>query len=213
LAGGPVNFAVPALTIHYEGFTSIIMNVATSLRTDQGLATSRWLAENLGARWLRILDVRSHAPVRDDRSGARLRVDDDAPRFVELGPRAGWLRAGRWPAASHGPPAGFLRGHIPGSASFEVGARLFDETGAIVSAPELAMIMSEAGVGDEHTVVLVDDNRPAAALVAAWMLRRYGHADTLILDGGFPRWVAEGRSVTQAIVKPPFASFTARMPS
>jgi rhodanese-related sulfurtransferase len=192
----------------------MIMNLAarSSTRSDRGLASAGWLEENLGATWLRILDVRGPVPVRDERSGTRLRDDDDPPRFVELGPRAGWLRAGRWSSATH-PPAAFLRGHIPGSTSFDVGGRLFDETGALVSAPELAMAMSKAGVGDEHTVVLVDDGCPAAAMVAAWMLRHYGHADTLILDGGFRRWVAEGRPVTEIVETPPFASFTARTPS
>ena len=189
------------------------MNTATASegRVD-GFASSRWLAENLGAKWLRILDVRGPAPVRDDRSGTRLREGDDPPRFVELGPRAGWLRAGSWPKGPQTPTA-FLRSHIPGSTSLDVGGRLFDDTGTIVWAPEVAMAMSEAGVGDEHTIVLVDDARPSAALVAAWILRRYGHADTHVLAGGFPRWLAEGRPVTQAVVKHPFASFTARTPS
>ncbi|MBX3210164.1 MAG: hypothetical protein KF764_34350 [Labilithrix sp.] len=178
----------------------------------RGVASARWLADNLGAPWLRVLDVRAGTPIRDERSGPRLRTDDDPPRFVELGPRGGWLRAGRWPKASQ-PSAAFLRGHIPGSASLDVGGRLFDASGALVCGAELAMAMSEAGVGDEHTVVLVDEGCPAAALVAAWALRRYGHADTLILTGGFPRWAAEGRPISRTATKLPFASFTARTPS
>jgi len=187
-------------------------SAAIPTRKDGGLASTRWLAQNLDAPWLRILDVRGPLAVRDDRSGTRLRVEEDPPRFVELGPRAGWLRAGNWPSSKESPTA-FLRGHVPGATSFDVGARLFDETGSLVWAPELAMVMSAAGVGDEHTVVLVDEGRPSAALVAAWALRRFGHAATLILEGGFPRWVAEGRPVTQTIVKHPSGSFTARAPS
>ncbi|HVH44421.1 MAG TPA: rhodanese-like domain-containing protein [Labilithrix sp.] len=187
--------------------------LATSPPRNKGQASSRWLAENLGAAWLRILDVRRAAPTLDDRGILRLGAeDDDPPRFVELGPRAGWLRAGSWPKAPH-PPDSFLRGHIPGSASLDVAYRLFDDTGTLVCAPELAMAMSELGVGDEHTVVLVDDGPAGAALVAAWALRHYGHADTLVLAGGFPRWVAEQRPVTRELVRHPFASFTARSPS
>lgn len=188
------------------------MNAATVRAGEKsGLAGTRWLADHLGAKWLRIVDVRGPG-LRDERSGPRLRVDDDPPRFVELGPRAGWQRLGSWPKTS-GPPTSFLAGHIPGSASLDVGRRLFDESGVFVSALELAMVMSEIGVGDEHTVVLVDDGRPSAALVAAWALRRHGHADTLILGGGFPRWTSEGRPVTRDIVKHAYASFTARIPS
>ncbi|HVJ90011.1 MAG TPA: rhodanese-like domain-containing protein [Labilithrix sp.] len=189
------------------------MNAASSWRTNEPeVATSRWVSENLGATWLRILDVRSTTPVRDDRSGTRLHGSDDPPRFVELGPRGGWLRAGTWPKSTQA-PAAFLRGHLPNSVLFDVGARLFDETGVLVSAPEFAMAMSESGVGDEHTVVLVDDEVPTAALVAAWALRRYGHHDTLILAGGFPRWTAEGRPVAREVIRHPYASFTARTSS
>ncbi|MCW5837725.1 MAG: hypothetical protein KIS78_35355, partial [Labilithrix sp.] len=83
------------------------------------IASSRWLAENLGAAWLRVVDVRAPTPVREERSGPRLRTDDDPPRFVELGPRAGWLRAGRWPKTSQ-PSGAFLRGPIPGSTALDV---------------------------------------------------------------------------------------------
>lgn len=199
-----MTFAIPVTTF-------IIMNAVPSSSTvrTSGYVSARWLADHLDANWLRILDVRGPALARDDRSGARLRLDDDPPRFVELGVGGEWHRAGKWPRAVHPAPA-FIRGHIPGSTSLDVGDRLFDTNGALVSAPELAMAMSEAGVGDEHTVILVDDACPTSARVAAWALRRYGHADTLILTGGFPRWVAEGRPVTQAVAKHPFGSFTAR---
>lgn len=199
------------LTVRYSRIISTIMNTATAetART-RGVASSSWLMKHLGASWLRVLDVRSSASVRDDRSGSRLR-DDDPPRFVDLGPH-GWLRAGTWPRATQ-PPAAFLQAHVPGSTSFDVGRRLFDDSGSLVSAPEMAMAMSEAGVGDEHTVVLVDEACPSAALVAAWTLRRYGHESTLILAGGFPRWLAEGKPTTRDLVKHPFASFTARISS
>jgi thiosulfate/3-mercaptopyruvate sulfurtransferase len=193
------------------------MNTAASTNAD-GFASGRWLEANLGANWLRILDVRGAGSVRDDRSGPRLRTGgpsdggEGPPRFVELGPRAGWLRAGTWPESSS-PSAPFLQGHVPGSTSLDVGRRLFDETGALVCIVELAMAMSELGVGDEHTIVLVDESRPSAALVAAWALRRYGHPDTRILSGGFPRWLAEGRPVTRDIVRHPFASFTVKVPA
>ena len=189
------------------------MNAAAVWAGDKsGLASTRWLNEHLHAKWLRIVDVRGLGSVRDERSGPRLRLDEEAPRFVEIGPRAGWQRIGSWPKTASLPPA-FLAGHIPGSVSLDVGGRLFDEKGAFVSAPELAMAMSEIGVGDEHTVVLVDDGRPSAALVAAWALRRHGHVETLVLGGGFPRWTAEGRPVTRDVVRYPYASFTARIPS
>ena len=190
------------------------MNTAAAVlaRDRGGLVSTRWLLENLGAEWLRIVDVRGLDSVRDERSGPRLRIDVDPPRFVELGPRAGWQRTGSWPKSA-ALTAAFLAGHIPGSISLDVGRRLFDEMGTFVSGLELAMVMSEIGVGDEHTVVLVDAGRSSAALVAAWALRRHGHAETFVLGGGFPRWAAEGKPASRDVVKHPYASFTARIPS
>jgi thiosulfate/3-mercaptopyruvate sulfurtransferase len=106
----------------------------------------------------------------------------------------------------------FAEGHIPGSSSLDANARLFDEAGAVVSAGELAMAMSEAGVGNEHTVIIIDGGSPATARSAAWALRRYGHAEAYMLAGGFPRWLAERRPVTQELVRHPSVSFTARAP-
>jgi 3-mercaptopyruvate sulfurtransferase SseA len=187
------------------------MNAAATLIHPQ-LVSPRWLAERLNANWLRVLDVRCRALLgqgaRDDRSGPRLRDQvSDPPRFVELGPRAGWSRLGRWPKTTD---EDYLAGHVPGSTSFDVAHRIFDASGSLVSAPEIAMAMSEAGVGDEHTLVLVDDRRSSAARVLAWALHRYGHANTFILEGGFSRWLAEDRPVTRTTLRHPFASFTAR---
>lgn len=190
---------------------SIFVNAAISLPRSirSGRTSAGWLAENLGAKWLRVVDVRGDSADTPARSRAE---EDDPPRYIELGPRAGWLRAGVWSRRAR-PPEPFTRAHIPGSASLDVGRRLFDDAGAIVCAPELAMAMSEIGVGDEHTVVLVDEGVPGAAMVAAWILRHYGHAETLVLAGGFPRWLAEGRPVTREVVRHPSGSFTARTPS
>ncbi len=177
-----------------------------------GVIGTRWLAERLGAKWLRILDVRATtSAMRDDRSGVRLRAvaSEDEPRLVELPNGAGWVRRGKWPKMSRTSDA-FRRAHIPGSVQLDVAGRLFDANGSVICAPELAMLMSQLGVGDEHTVVLVDDEPPQAALAAAWVLRRYGHDKTLLLAGGFSRWLAENRPVTAEVVRHPFASFTAR---
>ena len=75
------------------------------------------------------------------------------------------------------------------------------------------MVMSGLGVGDDHTVVIVDDGCPESANAAARALARYGHRDVHVLEGGFARWVGEGRTTTRAIVRHRAASFTARVPS
>lgn len=105
----------------------------------------------------------------------------------------------------------FEAGHVPGATSLDVRAMLFDAAGKVVTAPELAMIMSTLGVGDEHKVIVVDDGLADAALAAAWALEKYGHRDVHLLEGGFARWSAEGRPVSRLVIRHPPASFTAKV--
>jgi thiosulfate/3-mercaptopyruvate sulfurtransferase len=109
------------------------------------------------------------------------------------------------------PSAQYARGHVPGAVNLDVFATLYDPDGSLVSAPELALLMSTLGVGDAHVVVFVDDAVPTAAEAAAHALARYGHRDVHILAGGYPRWHAEGGAVARDHVRYKPASFTARV--
>jgi thiosulfate/3-mercaptopyruvate sulfurtransferase len=149
-----------------------------------GAVTPAWLESRLTSADLRILDVRKAAETARERHSAR-----------------------------RGPPPAYVQGHIPGAVPLDVRSVLFDEAGTIVSAPELAMAMSGLGIGDRHTIVIVDEAVPEAAMAAAWALARYGHAGVHVLEGGFARWVREGRAVSRDIVRHPPASFTARVSS
>jgi thiosulfate/3-mercaptopyruvate sulfurtransferase len=100
---------------------------------------------------------------------------------------------------------------VPGALALDVIAELFDTYGQVVSAPELAMVMSALGVADGDTVVLVDHGRPELSPSAAFALRRYGHQDVHLLDGGMVRWQGEGRPVAFDVTSLPPASFTARV--
>ncbi len=111
------------------------------------------------------------------------------------------------------PKALYLRGHVPGAVHAPARTMLFDRSGAVLSAGEVALAMSNLGVGDEHTVVFVDSDRSDDARAAARALARYGHFDVHVLDGGFARWVAEGRPLSLSPTEYPAASFTAKVSS
>jgi thiosulfate/3-mercaptopyruvate sulfurtransferase len=173
-----------------------------------------WLESRLGLATLRVLDVRRDAS-SSDASGTRLRAANNVELrpFAHLGGPAGWKTSRERHPERRGPSSAYLSGHVPGAIALDVRAVLFDDAGDVVSAPELAMAMSGLGVGDGHTVVLVDDGRPESALAAAWALARYGHRDVHVLEGGFARWVGERRKVSREIVRFAPASFTAKVPS
>ena len=49
------------------------------------------------------------------------------------------------------------------------------------------------GVGDGHQVVVYDGDGLFSAARVWWLFRLMGKADIAVLDGGFPKWLAEGR--------------------
>ncbi len=53
--------------------------------------------------------------------------------------------------------------------------------------------MRAMGVGDGHQVVIYDGIGLFSAPRVWWTFRLMGKTDVAVLDGGFPKWVAEGR--------------------
>jgi thiosulfate/3-mercaptopyruvate sulfurtransferase len=60
-------------------------------------------------------------------------------------------------------------------------------------------------------VVAYDDAHCAFAARLWWLLRYYGHGEVMILDGGWPAWMAEQRPVTDAIPAPRSGQFVPRL--
>jgi thiosulfate/3-mercaptopyruvate sulfurtransferase len=93
--------------------------------------------------------------------------------------------------------------HLPGASFADL---LEDLSGPIVPGvtgrhplPPLDAFVSKLrawGIGNASQVVVYDDAGGAFAARLWWMLRWLGHDAVAVLDGGFPAWVAEGRSVT-----------------
>ncbi len=179
-----------------------------------GEVAPAWLERRLAQAVLRILDVRTEAR-SNDASGTRVRATGNVElrAYAHLGGPPVWKTNRERHPTRLGPSSLYLSGHVPGAIALDVRAVLFGDDGGVVSAPELALAMSTLGVGDEHTIVLVDEGRPEAALAAAWALTRYGHRDVHLLEGGFTRWVGEGRAVSREIVRHRPAGYTARVPS
>ena len=103
--------------------------------------------------------------------------------------------------------------HIPGAGFLDIEGELSDPDSSlpftVPSADRFAAAMSRHGVGDGSLVVLYSAGTPAWATRVWWLLRFFGFDDAAVLDGGWERWNAEGRPVTQDRAHYPPTQFVA----
>ncbi len=105
------------------------------------------------------------------------------------------------PDQNRDPKAEYDKAHIPGARFFDI-----DEISDLRSdlphmAPPVEKFMSRMramGVGDGHQVVVYDGSGLFSAARVWWLFRLMGKTDVAVLDGGLPKWLAEGRPVTDA---------------
>jgi thiosulfate/3-mercaptopyruvate sulfurtransferase len=105
------------------------------------------------------------------------------------------------------------RAHIPGAVFFDIDDVCEPGTSLphMIPSPDLfAHKIGALGIGDGDRVVVYDSAGLSSAGRAWWMLRMFGHQEVAILDGGLPKWRAEGRPLDAALPSPPPRRFTAR---
>ena len=94
--------------------------------------------------------------------------------------------------------AEFKLAHIPGARFFDIDDIADPDTSLphMVPAPgRFAAKMAALGVGNDSMVVFYDQKGLASAARGWWMMGLFGHDRAAVLDGGLPKWVAEGRAV------------------
>ncbi len=87
---------------------------------------------------------------------------------------------------------------IPGAVFFDIDAISDQDTTLphmLPSPQEFAAAVGALGVGNGDAVVVYDAQGIWSAPRVWWMFRVFGHRDVAVLDGGLPRWLAEGRPV------------------
>lgn len=77
------------------------------------------------------------------------------------------------------------------------------------SIEEVVKKFSAWGIDESVQVVVYDDAGGAFAARLWWMLRWLGHYAVAVMDGGWPRWIKEGRSVTSELFDPEAKEFIA----
>jgi thiosulfate/3-mercaptopyruvate sulfurtransferase len=94
---------------------------------------------------------------------------------------------------------------IPGARFFDIDliADRHTRLPHMVPSPEFfAQQVGALGVSNASRVVCYDQHGIMSAPRARWMFRLYGHDQVAVLDGGLPKWRAEGRELASGPPEP-----------
>jgi thiosulfate/3-mercaptopyruvate sulfurtransferase len=160
--------------------------VRAGSRRAEFLVDTAWLAEHLNDPAIRIVDMR----------GVIRPVDAPKPWYLES-------------------REAYAEDHIPGAVFVGWLTDIVEPDAPVkmtVASPErFERLMERLGIGDEHLVIVYDDDGNHIAARLWWTLNYYGHPAVRLLDGGYPKWVAEGRPVTAEVPPHPPSTFTPRV--
>ncbi len=146
---------------------------------DPWLVSTDWLQEHLADPNLRIVDIRGHV----------LPATEPPPHYF-----------------NHRDD--YLKSHIPGAVFVDWVHEITDPADprhAKIAKPErYESVMCRLGIGSDTFVMAYDDAQGMFAARLWWSLNYHGHHKVAVLDGGWNKWVAEGRPVTADVtyVKP-----------
>ena len=102
------------------------------------------------------------------------------------------------PGSERDPFAEYQRAHIPGARFFDlddVSDHRSDLPHMVPSVEKFMSRMRAIGVGDGHQIVVYDGSGLFSAPRVWWLFKLMGQMDIAVLDGGFPKWQAEGHPV------------------
>lgn len=131
----------------------------------------------------------------------------DAPDLVVFD--ASW----HLPPAGRDPRAEYLAGHIPGAVFFDIDGIADRTTNLPHMLPgpvAFSAAMRQLGFGDGMRAVIYDSLGLFSAPRLWWTLRVFGVEDVSILEGGLPKWNAEGRALEEGETPRSPRHFTAR---
>jgi len=92
----------------------------------------------------------------------------------------------------------YAAGHIPGAVFFDIDevADRFSDLPHMLPSPEaFAQAAGQLGLSRDATVVVYDAQGVFSAPRVWWTLRTMGFRDVVVLDGGLPKWRADGKAV------------------
>ncbi len=102
------------------------------------------------------------------------------------------------PALKRDAKAEYLAGRIPGAVFFDIDAIADHSTDLphmLPGAKQFSKDVGALGIGKDDTIVVYDGIGLGGAPRVWWTLRIFGAKKVFVLDGGLPKWKAEGRPV------------------
>ncbi len=118
-------------------------------------------------------------------------LDDPDLRIVD----ASWFLPG---AGKVGRDA-YAGGHIPGAVFFdidEIADRASPLPHMMPAADDFSTAVGAMGIAADHKIVVYDAEGIFSAARVWWSFRTMGADEIAVLDGGLPKWRAEGRPIT-----------------
>jgi len=107
----------------------------------------------------------------------------------------------------------YAAAHIPGAVFFDIDA-VADTSNPLphmLPSPEIfSAAVGALGIDERQKIVVYDSAGVGSAPRVWWTFRSMGAGDVAILEGGLPRWRAEGRPVESGAVMRPARTFRAR---
>ena len=139
------------------------------------LVTTDWLAANLGAPGVVVLDGSFYLP-----------------------------------AMKRDAAAEYLAGHIPGAVRFDIDEIADHSTNLPHMLPlpaDFAIAAGKLGISDQDTIIAYDGHGMFSSPRVWFTFRLFGADKVFILEGGLPKWKAEGRVLESGPVTHPIKTF------
>jgi len=122
-------------------------------------------------------------------------LDDDSLRIVEVDEN----------------PALYAEAHIPGAIGFDWKTDLQDQVKRDFLGPEaFGELFGNAGISNDHTVILYGDRNNWFAAYTYWYLSYYGHDKVVLVNGPREKWISEGRPTSTDVPSYEAVSFQAQ---
>lgn len=118
------------------------------------------------------------------------------------------------PGSGRDPRAEYLAGHLPGAVFFDID-EIADKTTTLPhmlpTPAEFARAVGALGIADTDTIVVYDEIGVFSSPRVWWEFCTMGARHVRVLDGGAPRWRAEGRPTEAGEVIRPRKAFHAHL--